>query len=68
MQILKSATKLVLLGLTLVLAVITLYSAVIGIYRGTLDPSKVLEMFGSVMLFVTGYYFSKRETPEVNQG
>lgn len=60
MLILKSATKITLLALVIVLCISTLVSVTFGTIRGVLDPTKVLEMFGSVVLFVMGYYFSKR--------
>lgn len=61
MKILNSATKSVLMALTVVLAVITLYSVILGVWRGTLDPKDILSLFGSALSFVFGFYFGKRD-------
>lgn len=61
MKILNSATKSVLMALTVVLAVITLYSVILGVWRGVLDPKDILALFGSAISFVFGFYFGKRD-------
>lgn len=61
MKILNSATKSVLMALTVVLAVITLYSVILGVWRGVLDPKDILALFGSALSFVFGFYFGKRD-------
>lgn len=61
-DLLSSATKVVLLWVMAILGVVTTYSSAIGVYRGTLDPKDILAIFGSVVTFIIGFYFSKRES------
>lgn len=60
-NLLSSATKLVLLYVTMILGILTTFAGIVGIWRGTLEPKEVLALFGTIITFVIGYYFSKRE-------
>ena len=61
MEILNSATRLTLLWVMFILGLLMGYTGVIGIWRGTLDPKDILAIFSSVVSFIVGFYFSKRD-------
>lgn len=67
-EIFASATKIVLLWVMLILGVITLFAVSLGIWRASLDSKDVLAIFSSVVTFIIGYYFSKRENPPTPEG
>ena len=67
-DLLSSATRLVLPWVTFILGALTSFAVVVGIYRGTLDPKDVLGIFSSVVTFIIGFYFSKRESPVTPEG
>ena len=67
-DVLSSATKIVLLWVMLILGGITTFAVVMGIWRGSLDSKDVLAIFSSVVTFIIGYYFSKRELPATPDG
>lgn len=60
MKNLASATKIVLIWVMLVLGIVTLLYA----FRGGFNADAVLDIFKSVIIFITGYYFSKYETQQ----
>lgn len=65
-NILSSATRLVLLYITLVLGILTTFAGVVGIWRGTLEPKEVITLFGTIITFVIGYYFSSKKADPVS--
>lgn len=59
-NIIKSASKLVLLTLVAVLAVLALVAGIHGVLAGTFNETEktILAAFGSAITFVFGFYFS----------
>lgn len=74
-NIFTSATKIVLLYITLLLGLMTAYTVALTIWRGTLNPELVWGAFSSFLGFLAGYYFrggntqpepgSPKDTPTV---
>jgi len=63
MEILKSASKLVLLFVVFILGILSMFAGIYGIVKGTLEPKEIIGLFGTAMTFVLGFYFgSKGET------
>ena len=60
MEILKSASKIVLLLIVVALVLLALFAGVMGILRGTLDPKELIALFGTALTFVLGFYFGNK--------
>jgi len=60
MEILKSASKIVLLLIILALVLLTAFAGVVGILKGTLEPKEIITLFGTALTFVLGYYFGNK--------
>ena len=69
-EILNSATKLVLLYLIFILGTISLFAGIWDIVHAQFSEVTkiILALFGSVVNFVAGYYFSEREKSPVPIG
>ncbi len=63
MEILKSASKIVLLFVVLILGLMAAFAGVWGLVKGTLDPKEIISLFGTALTFVLGYYFSNKGDP-----
>jgi hypothetical protein len=59
-DIIKSATKLVLLYLMFILGALSVFAGVWGIIKGTLEPKEIITYFGSAVTFLLGYYFNSK--------
>ena len=62
-EIFKSASKLVLLYIVLILGILTLTAGVLGIVKGTLEPKEIIVLFSTALNFVLGFYFGSKGDP-----
>ena len=62
-ELLKSASKLVLLYVVLILGILSAFAGVWGIIKGTLEPKEIIGLFGTALTFVLGYYFGSKGDP-----
>lgn len=60
MEILKSASKIVLLLVVVALVILALFAGVAGILKGTLEPKEIIALFGTALTFVLGFYFGNK--------
>jgi len=64
----KSASKLVLLYLTIILGILALAAGIIGLIKGTLDPKELITIFAMNIALVLGYYFNSKGDPSQPYG
>lgn len=57
-DILKSATRIVLLMIASTLCVMVLFSCSVAVWRGTMDASQILAVFKDATLMVLAFYFA----------
>lgn len=63
MEILKSASKIVLLLVVITLVVLALFSGIWGVINNTLAPKEIIALFATALTFVMGYYFGAKGDP-----
>ena len=61
MEILKSASKIVLLLVVIALVLLAIFAGVVGILKNTLEPKEIIALFGTALTFVLGYYFGNKK-------
>ena len=59
MEIIKSAAKISLLVVIIVLALMAGFTAIWGVMHGTLDPKDILSIFGGAVTMIVAFYFGK---------